>query len=390
MAKVPAFFSKLSKNLETAVLASEIALLEVNNVIKLPDVGLNWATGGIPSDRITVLAGESGAGKTFLACLMLGQLMKDRPNDYAVYLDIERYFWNKPERVKRLEQFGIDLERLQIISTNKVDEVFKCLTDIENGLKDSRGKNEAGLCAIIADSLGGLRTQADEDKFAKEGAEAAANKFGGMAKIFGNVVKKLVAISADNNVASILIQHAIQEQGMGGPAGAPPKMIITGGQKLRYMADVMLLLLNVNRKDAGLQGNNEAIAISDKDFVKVGKTIKCQVSKTRSTVEGRVVEYQANFETCEIVNTNKSLFNLAVKLGVVYHPLNSSGKESTHYWAFKDDTGKEYSYHGQAQAIEALKDLTLFEIVSDSCMTAKTTGVEIEKEDTIIQLGDEE
>ena len=41
MAKVPAFFSKLGKNLETAVLASEIAMMEVNNVIKLPDPALN-------------------------------------------------------------------------------------------------------------------------------------------------------------------------------------------------------------------------------------------------------------------------------------------------------------------------------------------------------------
>ena len=187
MAKVPAFFSKLGKNLETAVLASEIALMEVNNVIKLPDPAINWATGFIPSDRVTVLAGDSGSGKTFLACMMLGILMKQRPNDYAVFIDIERYFWNKPERVKRLQSFGIDLDRLQIISTNMIDDAMACLVDIENGLRESRAKGKAGMCAIVVDSLGGLRTESDEKKLAEKGVEDASSKFGGVAKPIGSV-----------------------------------------------------------------------------------------------------------------------------------------------------------------------------------------------------------
>lgn len=389
MAKVPAFFSKLGKNLETAVLASEIAMMEVNNVIKLPDPALNWATGFIPSDRVTVLAGDSGSGKTFLACMMLGILMKQRPNDYAVFIDIERYFWNKPERVKRLQSFGVDLDRLQIISTNMIDDAMSCLVDIENGLRESRAKGEAGMCAIVVDSLGGLRTESDEKKLAEKGVEDASNKFGGVAKPIGTIIKKLLAISADNNVASILIQHSIEEQGKGGPTGAPPKMIITGGQKLRYMSDCMLLLKNVERKDAGLTSDNKAVEISDKDFVKTGKTIRCQVVKSRSTVEGKVVEYQANFETCEIVNTHKSLFTLAKKLGVVYHPIGPSGKESVQWYAFKDATSKEHKFHGQEETAEALKkDKKLYAEVEDACMKSKASAT-IDTE-TQIALGDEE
>ena len=126
MAKAPAFFSKLGKNLDVAVMASEIGMMTDNRNIKLPDAGLNWATGYIPSDRILVLAGESGSGKTFLACLIMGQLLRSRPNDYAVILDIERYFWNKPDRVNRLKTFGVDLDRVKIISSNNVNEVFSC------------------------------------------------------------------------------------------------------------------------------------------------------------------------------------------------------------------------------------------------------------------------
>lgn len=389
MAKVPAFFSKLGKNLDTALLASEIAMMEVNNVIKLPDPALNWATGFIPSDRVTVLAGDSGSGKTFLACMMLGILMKQRPNDYAVFIDIERYFWNKPERVKRLQSFGVDLDRLQIISTNMIDDAMSCLVDIENGLRESRAKGEAGMCAIVVDSLGGLRTESDEKKLAEKGVEDASNKFGGVAKPIGTIIKKLLAISADNNVASILIQHSIEEQGKGGPAGAPPKMIITGGQKLRYMSDCMLLLKNVERKDAGLTSDNKSVEISDKDFVKTGKTIRCQVVKSRSTVEGKVVEYQANFETCEIVNTHKSLFNLAKKLGILYHPIGPSGKESVQWYAFKDATSKEHKFHGQEETAEALKkDKKLYAEVEDACMKSKASAtIDTEAQ---IALGDEE
>lgn len=391
MAKLPSFFSKLSKDLEHAMLAAEISQLASNNVVMLDDPAFNWATGGLDTDRVSVFAGDSGSGKTTLALITIKKLMAERPEAYVVWLDAELYFLNKPERVKRLERMGIDTSRILIISTNVTDELFSGLDTIEQDLKKNRleGK-ESSVCAIVVDSLGGLRAKSDEDKIAEGRIEDAGNKFGGMAKVFGPLIKKLLAISANNNTMTILVQHSIEEQGKGGPAGAPPKKIITGGQKLRYLSDCMILLKTVERKDANLTMDNEKVAITDKDFVKTGKTIQMTVSKSRNTVDGKKIEYMVNFVTCEMVNTHSSLFDLAKKLEVIYHPIGTNGKPAMQYYAFLDESKKETKFHGESAAKDALKtDKNLFKAVEKACLES-TNAVSSSEQDTDYSLGNEE
>jgi hypothetical protein len=146
---------------------------------------------------------------------------------------------------------------------------------------------------------------------------------------------------------------------------------VTGGQKLKHQADLMLLMESVERKDAGLTADNSSIENSDKDAVKIGKTIRARVLKSRNTVEGRVVEFQVNMETCQIVNKNRSLFNLAKKLGTIYHPTGDSGKPSLHWWAYKDDKGVEHKFHGQEKTEDSLiPGAPSYLAVERQCMTA--------------------
>jgi RecA/RadA recombinase len=365
MAKLPSYFSKLTRDLDYAVMAANLASQEDKTNFDAGDPALNWGTGKIPTDRITILAGVPGACKSFLMYYWIGQLMKANPEAGAVIFDIEYYLHNKPDRVRRLAQFGIDLNRLLIISSNEPDKVFAKLSMLEEGVKES----PLSLCAIGVDSLGGATAAYDEKKIKEGEIEQAGNKFGGMAKVMGPLVKAMTRISAENKVAVFLIQHAIQD--MASDPSGPKKWIVTGGQKLKHQADLMLLMESVERKDAGLTADNNTIENSDKDAVKIGKTIRTRVLKSRNTVEGRVVEFQVNMETCQIVNKNRSLFNLAKKLGVVYHPTGDSGKPSLHWWAYKDDKGAEHKFHGQEKTEDSLvPDTPSYLAVERQCMTA--------------------
>lgn len=371
MAKLPSYFSKLTRDLDYAVMAANIASQEDKTNFDAGDPSLNWGTGKIPMDRITILAGIPGACKSFLMYYWIGQLMKANPEAGAVIFDIEYYLHNKPDRVRRLAQFGIDLDRLLIISSNEPDKVFAKLTMLEEGAKEAPGS----LIAIGVDSLGGATAAYDEKKIKEGEIEAAGNKFGGMAKVMGPLVKAMTRISAENKIAVFLIQHAIQD--MNSDPNGPKKWIVTGGQKLKHQADLMLLMESVERKDAGLTADNSSIESSDKDAVKIGKTIRARVLKSRNTVEGRTVEFQVNMETCQIVNTHKSLFNLAKKLNVIYHPTGDSGKPSLHWWAYKDSDGVEHKFHGQAKTEESLVPGSLAYVsVEKQCMTAAARVLE--------------
>lgn len=371
MAKLPSYFSKLTRDLDYAVMAANLASQEDKTNFDAGDPALNWGTGKIPTDRITILAGVPGACKSFLMYYWIGQLMKANPEAGAVIFDIEYYLHNKPDRVRRLAQFGIDLDRLLIISSNEPDKVFAKLSMLEEGVKEAPGS----LCAIGVDSLGGATAAYDEKKIKEGEIEQAGNKFGGMAKVMGPLVKAMTRISAENKVACFLIQHAIQD--MAADPSGPKKWIVTGGQKLKHQADLMLLMESVERKDAGLTADNTAIENSDKDAVKVGKTIRARVLKSRNTVEGRVVEFQVNMETCQIVNKNRSLFNLAKKLGVIYHPTGDSGKPSLHWWAYKDDKGVEHKFHGQEKTEDSLvPNSPAYLAVERQCMSATAKLIE--------------
>lgn len=382
---VPAFFSKMSAEMNCAVTAASIVAKNEESMVPFPDPMLTWVTGGgIALNRLNIYTGMSGTGKTFLCAMAAGLLQKRRPEAWVIILDVEYYYDNRPERVKRLESFGINLEKTFIISSNEPDVIFARLSDLEASLK----AGEMEVCALVADSFGALEDPSTANKLNEGEIGAAGNKMGGTAKLIKPLVIRLLRIAAEQKVTVLAVQHAMEDiqaaqRSMG---KGPKKWIVLGGQALRLMSDVLLISENVERKDALIAAGDVSVENEDKGVVAVGKTVRFRCLKSRDTMEGKVCDVKFNFDTCQMVQREQSLYNLATLLGIICHPVNpDTGAENVRYWCFRETP--EVKWHGEGQALTALADSRLYDAVFQACLAVKDTPKYTT--DTTIELGKE-
>ena len=89
--------------------------------------------GGISTNRISCVAGESGAGKSFICYSVAKNAQK---SGYSViYIDTEQSI-----DLQDLPNYGIDnsLEKFRLIRSNKVEDVNMLLTQLLDELKDQK------------------------------------------------------------------------------------------------------------------------------------------------------------------------------------------------------------------------------------------------------------
>ena len=73
--------------------------------------------GGVSSNKITAIAGESSTGKTFFSLAVVKNFLESNPDGYCLYFDTEAAV-NKG----LLESRGIDLNRLVVINVVTIEE----------------------------------------------------------------------------------------------------------------------------------------------------------------------------------------------------------------------------------------------------------------------------
>lgn len=103
--------------------------------------------GGYPNTRSIGIAGDSGAGKTFLCLNAVRELQK---KDYFVfYIDTEGAI-DRSDYIK----FGVDLEKLKYLRMGLISDVKFFINDFIETMKDNPGLK----AAIFVDSVGMLDT----------------------------------------------------------------------------------------------------------------------------------------------------------------------------------------------------------------------------------------
>ena len=73
--------------------------------------------GGVSSNKITAIAGESSTGKTFFSLAVVKNFLDSNPDGYCLYFDTEAAV-NKA----LLESRGIDLNRLVVVNVVTIEE----------------------------------------------------------------------------------------------------------------------------------------------------------------------------------------------------------------------------------------------------------------------------
>ena len=219
--------------------------------------------GGVYSNKITAIAGESSTGKTFFSLAVVKNFLDNNPDGYCLYFDTEAAV-NKP----LLESRGIDLNRLVVVNVVTIEEFrSKALRAVDIYLKTPIENRKP--CMFVLDSLGMLSTEKEirdalDDKQVRDMTKSQLVK---------GAFRMLTLKLGQANIPLIVTNHTYDVIG-----SYVPTKEMGGGSGLKYAASTIIYLSKKKEKDG-----KEVIG----NIIKA-KTHKSRLSKENQTVEIRL------------------------------------------------------------------------------------------------------
>ena len=219
--------------------------------------------GGVSSNKITAIAGESSTGKTFFSLAVVKNFLDNNPDGYCLYFDTEAAV-NKG----LLESRGLDLSRVVVVNVVTIEEFrSKALRAVDIYLKTPT--EERKPCMFVLDSLGMLSTEKEirdalDDKQVRDMTKSQLVK---------GAFRMLTLKLGQANVPLIVTNHTYDVIG----AYVPTKEM-GGGSGLKYAASTIIYLSKKKEKDG-----KEVIG----NIIKA-KTHKSRLSKENKTVDIRL------------------------------------------------------------------------------------------------------
>ena len=222
--------------------------------------------GGVSSNKITAIAGESSTGKTYFALAVVKNFLDTNPDGYCLYFDTEAAITKG-----LLASRGIDQERLVVVNVVTIEEFrSKALRAVDIYLKTS--EEDRKPCMFVLDSLGMLSTEKEirdalDDKQVRDMTKSQLVK---------GAFRMLTLKLGQANVPLIVTNHTYDVIG----AYVPTKEM-GGGSGLKYAASTIVYLSKKKEKDG-------------KEVI--GNIIKAKTHKSRLTKENRDVEVRLYYD----------------------------------------------------------------------------------------------
>ena len=219
--------------------------------------------GGVSSNKITAIAGESSTGKTFFSLAVVKNFLDNNPDGYCLYFDTEAAV-NKG----LLESRGIDMKRLVVVNVVTIEEFRqKALKAVDIYLKTNT--DERKPCMFVLDSLGMLSTEKEitdalNDKQVRDMTKSQLVK---------GAFRMLTLKLGQANIPLIVTNHTYDVIG-----SYIPTKEMGGGSGLKYAASTIIYLGKKKEKDG-----KEVIG----NIIKA-KTVKSRLSKENKQVEIRL------------------------------------------------------------------------------------------------------
>ena len=181
--------------------------------------------GGVANNRITAFAGESGAGKSFIAYSCAKHAQK---SGYSViYIDTEQAI-----DLEDLPKFGIDnsLDKFRLIRSNKVEDVNMMLTQLLDDLKKEKLNGvEIPKIMIVLDSLGQMASNKEREDLLAGNIKQDMTK----AKALGSMFRSINTDLGFLEIPLIVCNHTYQTLDMFSVEK------LKGGNGLLYSASVI-------------------------------------------------------------------------------------------------------------------------------------------------------
>ena len=219
--------------------------------------------GGVSSNRITAIAGETSTGKTFFSLAVVKNFLDNNPNGYVLYFDTE-------SAVNRelLESRNIDTKRVGHIEVVTVEEFRnKALKALEIYL--DKPTEERTPCLFVLDSLGMLSTE----KEIKDALEDKSVRDMTKSQLVKGAFRMLTLKLGQANIPLIVTNHTYDVIG-----SYVPTKEMGGGSGLKYAASTIIYLGKKKEKD-----KTEVVG----NIIKA-KTVKSRLSRENQQVEIRL------------------------------------------------------------------------------------------------------
>ena len=238
--------------------------------------------GGLPSNKITALAGESATGKTFFLMGIVKNFLDSNPNSGVIYFESESAI-TKQMVIDR----GIDPERMVILPVTTVQEFRTQSLKVLDSYLMKADKRPMLMCL---DSLGMLSTtkEVEDTSSGKEPRDMTR------AQVLKAAFRVLTLKLGKAKIPMVITNHTYDVVG-----SMFPTKEMGGGSGLKYAASSIVYLSKKKEKDG-----TEVI----------GNIIHCKNHKSRLTQENKMVDVRLTYN--KGLDKYYGLLDLAIKYGM--------------------------------------------------------------------------
>jgi len=297
MAK-PFDVSKFRKSITKSIAGLSIGFNDPTDWVSTGNYALNYLISGdfnkgIPLGKVTVFAGESGAGKSYICS---GNIVKHAQEQgvFVVLIDSENALdeaW--------LHALGVDTSEEKLLKLNMamIDDVAKTVNDFMSEYK-TMPEDDRPKVLFVIDSLGMLLTPTDVDQFQKGDMKG---DMGRKPKALTALVRNCVNMFGSANVGLVATNHTYASQDMFDPDDK-----ISGGQGFIYASSIVVAMKKMKLKE-----DEDGNKISEVKGIRAG----CKIMKTRYAKPFESVQVKIPYETG--MNPYSGLVDLAEKAGLL-------------------------------------------------------------------------
>ena len=290
--------SKFRKDLTKSISGMSTGFNDPTDWISTGSYALNYLISGdfhkgVPLGKVTVFAGESGAGKSYFCA---GNIVKHAQDQgiFVVLIDSENALdesW--------LHALDVDTseEKLLKLNMSMIDDVAKTISTFMSDYK-SMAEEDRPKVLFVVDSLGMLLTPTDIDQFNKGDMKG---DMGRKPKQLTALVRNTVNMIGSCNVGLVCTNHTYASQDMFDPDDK-----ISGGQGFIYASSIVVAMKKMKLKED--EAGNK---ISEVRGIRAG----CKVMKTRYAKPFEGVQVKIPYETG--MNPYSGLVELFEKKGLL-------------------------------------------------------------------------
>ena len=290
--------SKFRKSITKSIEGLGVGFNDPTDWISTGNFALNYLISGdffkgVPLGKVTVFAGESGAGKSYICS---GNIIRNAQEQgiYVVLVDSENALdeqW--------LLDLGVDTSEDKLLKLNMamIDDVAKTISEFMKEYK-TMDPVERPKVMFVIDSLGMLLTPTDVNQF--EAGEMKGD-MGRKPKALTSLVRNCVNMFGSYNVGMVCTNHTYASQDMFDPDDK-----ISGGQGFVYASSIVVAMKKLKLK-TDADGNK----VSDV----LGIRAACKIMKTRYAKPFESVQVEIPYSTG--MAPTSGLVDMFEKMGVL-------------------------------------------------------------------------